>query len=229
MSAATDVASHPAEPTLRSDAERNRRRLLAAARELFAERGLDVTLHDIAAHAGVGVGTAYRRFANKGEILDALFKLQVEELSGLADQALADPDPWYGLCQYLENVMALQARDRGLAQIISGDRVRPDQFDWGKDVLAPKVNAIADRAKRAGVLRPDVEGTDLVFIQLGLIAITKRTRDAVPDLYRRYLQIAFDGLRAHPTEPSQLPIPALTTEQTHAVMGPTDATGRRTL
>ena len=63
-----------AQPTLRKDAALNRERLLAAASELFAERGLNVTLNDIAHHAGVGVGTAYRRFANKEEVIDALFE-----------------------------------------------------------------------------------------------------------------------------------------------------------
>jgi AcrR family transcriptional regulator len=220
----TAPAGAPQARALRKDAEENRQRLLTAARELFADRGMNVTLNDIAHHAGVGVGTAYRRFANKGEVMDALFEQQVAEISDLADQALADPDPWHGLTQYLEQVMARQARDRGLAHILSGDHARPEQFDWGKDVLAPKVNAIIDRAKQAGVLRDDIEGTDLVFIQLGLIAITARTRQAAPELYRRYLQISLDGLRAHPTGPSKLPTAALTVAQTHTVMGPTDTT-----
>ena len=207
-------------PALRKDAARNRQRLLAAGRELFAERGLDVTLNDIAHHAGVGVGTAYRRFANKGELMDALFDQQVAEISNLADTALADPDPWHALVWYLEQVMALQARDRGIAHIVSGSRVRPAQHDWAKDTLAPKVIAIAERAKQSGDLRPDVEGTDLVFIQVGLLAIVDRVRDASPELYRRYLHITLDGLRAHPDNTSELPVEALSLAQTHAVMGP---------
>ena len=203
---------------LRKDAEANRRRLLIAARELFAERGLDVTLHDIAARAGVGVGTAYRRFANKGEVMDALFGLQVEEISALADRALADPDPWRALVTYLEQVMALQAKDRGLAQILSGRRIRPEQHDWSRSVIAPKVNAIAGRAKEAGLLRDGVEGTDLVFIQVGLNAVAERSREVSPDLYRRYLHLMLDGIRAR-SGGSELPVPALTVDQTHAAMG----------
>ncbi len=204
--------------TLRKDAEANRRRLLIAARELFAERGLDVTLHDIAARAGVGVGTAYRRFANKGEIMDALFGLQVEEISRLADEALADSDPWRALATYLEQVMALQAKDRGLAQILSGRRIRTEQHDWSRSVIAPKVNAITARAKEAGVLRDDVEGTDLVFIQVGLNAIAERSREVSPELYRRYLHLMLDSIRAHPDQ-LDLPVSALTVDQTHAAMG----------
>jgi len=207
-------------PALRKDAERNRQRLLAAARELFAQRGLGVTLNDIAHHAGVGVGTAYRRFANKGELMDALFDKQVEEISILADTALADPDPWHALVWYLEEVMALQAKDRGIAHIVSGSKARAAQHDWARDVLAPKVVAITERAKHSGDLRPDVAGTDLVFLQVGLLAIVDRARDASPELYRRYLQIFLDGLRAHPTRPSRLEVDPLTVDQTHQVMGP---------
>lgn len=218
------MSTQPRDPSddehriLRKDAEANRRRLLIAARELFAERGLDVTLHDIAARAGVGVGTAYRRFANKGEIMDALFGLQVEEISRLADQALADPDPWRALVTYLEQVMTLQAKDRGLAQILSGRRIRPEQHDWSRSVIAPKVNAITARAKEAGALRDDVEGTDLVFIQVGLNAIAERSREVSPELYRRYLHLMLDSIRAHPDQ-LDLPVAALTVDQTHAAMG----------
>src|SRR4051794_37849238 len=96
-------------------------------RELFAEQGFDVTLDDIAARAGVGVGTAYRRFANKGEVLDAIFAEQTVEMSVAADAGLADLDPWHGLVTYLEASLALQLRYRGLAQIVSGDRISVEQ------------------------------------------------------------------------------------------------------
>ena len=165
----------------------NRERLLAAARELFAEQGFEVTLDDIARHAGVGVGTAYRRFANKGELLDALFAEQTVELAAAADAGLADPDPWHGLVSYLERSLALQLRDKGLAQIVSGDRISVEQHDWNREVMAPKNRALVARARDAGMLRDDVTGTDLTFIQVGLNAIMTRSRHAHPDLYRRYL------------------------------------------
>ncbi len=134
--------------TLRRDAARNRERLLVAARELFADHGFEVTLDDVARHAGVGVGTAYRRFANKGELLDALFAEQTAEMAAAADTALADPDPWHGLVTYLETSLALQLRDKGLAQIVSGDRISVEQHDWNREVMAPKNRAIVARAPR---------------------------------------------------------------------------------
>jgi AcrR family transcriptional regulator len=216
----TDTTTAKKPRALRRDAVRNRERLLAAARELFAEQGFEVTLDDIARHAGVGVGTAYRRFANKGELLNAIFAEQTIELAAAADAALADPDPWHGLVSYLEQSLALQLRDRALAQIVSGDRLSVEQHDWNREVMAPKNRAIVAHARDAGVLRDDVEGTDLTFIQVGLNAIMARSRDAHPDLYRRYLYLLLDGLRADPGNPTPLPVAALTSDQTHAVMGP---------
>src|SRR3954449_11787854 len=105
--------------TLRKDAARNRERLLAAARELFATHGVDVTLNDIAHHAGVGIGTAYRRFANKGEVIDALFEEGLQNLAAVAHDALEDPDAWQGLVMFLERSLHLQFGDRGLNQIIN--------------------------------------------------------------------------------------------------------------
>ncbi len=206
---------------MRRDAVANRERLLVAARALFAEVGFEVTLDDIARRAGVGVATAYRRFANKGELLDAIFVEQTVELAAAADAGLADPDPWHGLVSYLEQSLALQLRDKGLAQIVSGDRISVEQHDWNREVMAPKNRALVARAREAGVLRDDVEGTDLTFIRVGLNAIMTLSRDAYPDLYRRYLHLMLDGLRAEPGRPTPLPTPALTSDQTHAVMGPT--------
>lgn len=206
---------------LRRDAAENKQRLLAAARELFAERGLEVTLNDIAHHAGVGVGTAYRRFANKEEVLDELFAEQTAEFGALADAALIDADPWHGLVDFLEHALALQLRDKGRAQIVNGDRIGAEQHAWNRTVMAPKYRALVERAHAAGVLRDDVVGTDLTFIQVGLNAIMMRSRAAHPDLYRRYLHLMLDGLRAQPGAASSLPVRALTSDETHAVMGPT--------
>src|ERR1700710_1950173 len=94
--------------SLRRDAAENRERLLTAAAELFALRGLDATLNDIAHHAGVGVATAYRRFANKQEVIDALFEQGLVDVADEANQALAEPDPWIGLVTFLERSLDMQ-------------------------------------------------------------------------------------------------------------------------
>src|SRR3954462_12242778 len=104
---------------LRKDAAHNRERLLDAARELFAKNGLGVTLNEIAHHAGVGVGTAYRRFANKEEVIDALFEEGLRDVADVANEALASPDPWAGLVRFLQRSLHMQFGDRGLNQIMN--------------------------------------------------------------------------------------------------------------
>ncbi|HKO29122.1 MAG TPA: helix-turn-helix domain-containing protein, partial [Solirubrobacteraceae bacterium] len=114
---------------LRKDAERNRQRILDAARELFAQEGLGVTLNDIAHHAGVGVGTVYRRFPEKTQLIEELFEQQVSELVGLMEEALEDPDPWLGLTGFLRRNLELQARDRAFRQIIVGTPESAQRID----------------------------------------------------------------------------------------------------
>src|SRR5581483_1750307 len=108
------------EKPLRKDAERNRQRILDAARELFMERGLGVTLNDVAHHAGVGVGTVYRRFPDKAQLIDGLFEQRVEEIVAIAQAAMEDPDPWQGLVSFLEGALELQAEDRAIKELILG-------------------------------------------------------------------------------------------------------------
>src|SRR4051794_23684941 len=112
------MAISPPRP-LRKDAERNRLRILDAAGTVFAERGLGVTLDDIARAAGVGVGTVYRRFPDKGSLIDALFARRMESMCDIADEALEIPDAWEALVFYFEKASQLQARDRGLKELLS--------------------------------------------------------------------------------------------------------------
>ncbi|MDX6618207.1 MAG: hypothetical protein QOK36_593, partial [Gaiellales bacterium] len=107
-----------AERPLRRDAARNRERILAAAGEVFATRGLEVTLDDIAHHAGVGVGTVYRRFPDKEGLIDALFEERIAAIAALAEEAAAHEDPWAGLVFFFERSLTEQAADRGLKQLL---------------------------------------------------------------------------------------------------------------
>ena len=103
---------------LRADAARNRARLLVAAKEVFAARGLDATMDEVARRAGVGVGTAYRRFRNRDDLIAALFEERLDEFMGLLDESLADDDPWRGLSGFLERSMEMQAADRGFKELL---------------------------------------------------------------------------------------------------------------
>src|SRR5919202_4768845 len=194
---------------LRKDAAANRERLLSAAIELFAEHGLNVTLNDIAHHAGVGVGTAYRRFANKEEVIDALFEQQLQQVAEVAQQSLDDPDAWNGLLTFLEQALHMRHGDRGLNEIMNNRLLGDVRVAEARDRVAPIITELVDKAKQQGVVRPDLDQSDLIFIQLALSAIIETTRDVAPDLYRRYLTLFLDGLRTHRTASTPLPAPPL--------------------
>jgi AcrR family transcriptional regulator len=203
---------------LRKDAVVNRERLLAAARELFAERGLNVTLNDIAHHAGVGVGTAYRRFANKEEVIDALFEEGLQAMAAAAQDALVDDDAWRGLVTFLERSMHMQFGDRGLNEIMNNPALGHARVSDARDRLAPLIEALVDRAKEQHAVRPDFEQSDVIFIQVGLSAIIESSRAVEPELYHRYLTIFLDGIRADRASLTPLPVAALNADRTHAAM-----------
>ena len=193
------MAASPDQPRLRRDAELNRRRLIAAAHEVFRERGLSATLDDVARHAGVGVGTAYRRFANKEELVDALYEDMVDRVEAITLDGLADPDPWRGLASSLERVCEVQAFDRGLREVMLGTGRAAQRQTQMRDRLKPAVDRLVDRAQRHGVLRTDLLPFDLPMIQIMVAAVTERTGD--PRLWRRYLHLLLDGLRAEAATP----------------------------
>jgi AcrR family transcriptional regulator len=203
---------------LRRDAERNRQRILQAAGELFAERGLGVTLDDVARHAGVGVGTVYRRFADKDELIDALFEQRIEVICALATESLAHEDPWEALVFFFERGLEAQACDRGLKELLASSVHGRGGVASARLHLRPLVTAIFDRAKDAGVLRADATPEDAPLIMVMLGAIIDRTRDIEPELWRRYLGLVLDGLRPSRDGVAALPAPALGEQALEAVM-----------
>jgi AcrR family transcriptional regulator len=206
----------PAEKPLRKDAERNRIRILEAAGELFAERGLGIPLDDIARHAGVGVGTVYRRFPDKETLIDALFAQRIEALCEIAEKALEVPDAWDALRFYFENSSQLQARDRGLKELLACSTHGGAPVLRAKGRLRVLVTALFDRAKAARVLRDDVEPFDSPLIAMMLGTVMDRARDVEPELWRRFLSLILDGLRPHAATP--LPVASLSADQLDAVM-----------
>lgn len=203
---------------LRKDAALNRERLLDAARELFAHEGLHVSLNDIAHHAGVGVGTAYRRFANKEEVIDALFEEGLENIARAAEEALAEPDAWTGLVQFLDRSLSMQFGDRGLNQIMNDPSLGHDRVGEARDRIAPLMEQLVARAKAQGVVREDLDQTDIIFMQVGLSAIMDSSRTIEPRLYKRYLGIYLDGIRTDQDSFTPLPVRALSARETHRAM-----------
>jgi AcrR family transcriptional regulator len=192
----------PASRPLRKDAARNRALLIQAACEVFAERGLEASLDDVAHHAGVGVGTAYRHFANKYELAQAIFAEAIDQIVELAERSAAADDPWAGIVAFLEGTAEAQTADRGLREVIMGVH-DPDHMEVVGDRLTDPLRTMVERAKAVGVVRPDIEATDLGIVLLMLCTVADVTADASPDLWRRYLPMMLDGLQAG----SDLPVP----------------------
>jgi AcrR family transcriptional regulator len=217
----------PPDRPLRRDAERNRQRILDAARLVFAERGLRGSHDDIARAAGVGVGTVYRRFPDKEQLIDALFEARIEEIAEIARAAVADPDPWDALVGFLIRAQELQSEDRGLNEIVLGGARGAARATAARSFIAPLVARVLQRAKDAGVVRADIELSDLPLIQLAIGTIAESSRDVAPDAWRRTMTLVLDGLRAaHAT--GELPVPALDPEQIDAVTTSYIASRRRT-
>jgi len=192
------------ERRLRADAVRNRQRVLAAAAQVFAERGLDVSLDDVADVAGVGVGTVYRRFANKEALLDALFEEKVEGMLDLASEAAAIEDPWEGLVHFIERALEWQACNRGLRQVLLQRELVCAATTRVREALTPIMEEIMDRAKAAGKLRRDVVVNDLPILFTMVGAVSDYVGGSDPDLWRRYTTLVIDGLAASRTSGGHL-------------------------
>jgi AcrR family transcriptional regulator len=181
---------------LRADAERNRERILAAAAEVFAERGLDVSLDELAAHAGVGVGTVYRRFPDKEALIDALFEEKIDRAVELADDALEIEDPWVGLTTFIRGMCRMHAEDRGFKEaLLQRDRGR-ERVAAARERIAPPALRLLARAQEAGAVRADLGPFDVPMLQLCVGLIADRTRDVAPHYWERILTILIDGISA---------------------------------
>jgi AcrR family transcriptional regulator len=183
------------ERPLRKDAERNRERILEAARELFAKRGLGVTLNDVAHHAGVGVGTVYRRFPNKELLIESLFQEHLDEWARLFEDGLADPDTWRAVVSVHERALELWAGNRGLKEIILGAPQASQRATQQRAQLHPLAARLIERAQAAGEIRPDATTQDFGVVMLMVGAVMDAAEDVEPELWRRYLRIALQGLR----------------------------------
>ena len=202
----------PAARPLRRDAELNRRRVLDAARAVFATRGLAASLDDVARHAGLGVGTVYRRFPDKDALVEALFEERVRELVALADAAAAEADPWDAVVRFLTGACERMALDRGLRDAVLGSEHGRSGLVLARAELGPRLRELTRRARGAGRLRPDVEASDLVVLMKCVHALD------VGEAWRRHLAIALDGLRTARRHPTPLPGTALSEDGLQAAL-----------
>ncbi len=183
---------------LRADAARNRQRLIDAAAEVFAARGLDATLDDIARHAGVNVATAYRHFANKHELAREFLQQCVDRAVAVAEEAAAEPDPWVGLTQFLERSLEMIASNRALVDVLKREYGAEQFGELLQRTIVPLEKLLA-RGRQAGVVRADVAATDFPAILEMLSAVTGV---GGPGLPHRYIGLVLAGLR-----PGPVPLP----------------------
>ncbi|MBE1584047.1 TetR/AcrR family transcriptional regulator [Nonomuraea angiospora] len=190
------------EPGLRADAERNRERILAAARRLYASHGLGVSMACIAREAGVGKATLSRRFATPEELINAVFADRMDAYAAAVAQALADPDPWRGFTGYIHTVCAMQAADRGFADVLTMT------FPTAKALEARRAEAyngfleLIARAQAGGHLRADFTSEDLVILLMANAGVVAATQDAAPGTWRR---LVGQMLRAYAAPGADLP------------------------
>ncbi len=190
---------------LRVDAERNRQRLLEAARVAFAEGGLDVPLEAIARRAEVGIATLYRRFPTRDDLLVAVFEDRLLRFAALAAEARRAPDARRGFRRYVERACAMQAADRGLRDLLIGS------FPGGRRLQDLRRRAERDLAEvirgaqAEGALRSDLVMEDVTLLLMANAGVLRATRGDAPRAWHRFLALMLDGCDADGVQP---PLPA---------------------
>ena len=182
---------------LRADAERNRLALLAAAREIFSEHGLDASLDEIARRAGVGNATLYRRFPTRQDLIAAVFADRKATQVEMAERALRAADPWTGFVGYVTALCELQATNRGLGELlVSVNFDGDDRIAQLRATSQRRAQEVIKRAQHAGRLRADFQLDDLIRLMMGNAGVVRRAGD--PDGWRRHLALLLEGLAARP-------------------------------
>jgi AcrR family transcriptional regulator len=190
---------------LRRDAERNRRLLVDTAQELMARDGLSVTYEQIARAAGTGMGTVYRRFPERDDLIDVLFADHIDGVVALAEQANAQDDAWAGLTWFMTQQFELEAGNRALGELLRGGGQSPRLVQQGRARITPLVTALVERCVQDQQLPAATAASDFAMVHLMVGAVMDATRGDHndDDLWRRALAVAMAGLRSaeHPHPP----------------------------
>lgn len=181
---------------LRADAARNRAAIVEAAREVFAEQGLDAPLDEIAHRAGTGNATLYRRFPTREDLVSAVFAERMAEHLAAVEAGLAGPDPWNGFASYMRTAAAMQSRDRGIADLVTMDiSTAPDIERLRTEALDGLVRLV-ERARSAGVLRTDFTTEDVVLFLMANAGLVERAHGVTAQASARLVHVLLDGFRS---------------------------------
>jgi AcrR family transcriptional regulator len=200
----------------RRDAQERRDKLLAAARREFAAHGVDASLEKIARDAGVAIGTLYRHFPTRLDLLMAAFKPRLQEFLDGAKKALEIDDPWEGFVYYLENLFGMQVGDRGFNDFLSRRFTDSAETERIHDQMCRQIEDVLARAQEAGEARPDITQADIVNLIWANGRIIDATSTTAPNAWRRYLYLMLDAYRAERAH--SLPEPPMTSEQLYDAM-----------
>ena len=180
---------------LRADAARNRQAIIDAARQLYGRRGLDAPLDEIARLAGVGNATLYRHFPSRCALAAAVFADTLQLVIDAARRALADPDPWHGFAAHVRFLCELQSTGRGVADLLITRVSGAPELEELRERAYASLVAIAARAQASGALRADFVPEDLALLLMANAGLVSRTAEAAPQAWRRFTDLALDGLR----------------------------------
>ena len=183
-------------PELRADAARNRARIVAAATKVFAERGLDASTSDIAREAGVGEATLFRRFPSKDDLILAIVQTQMDEVIAVAERCLSDEDPWRSVERFMTEMVERRVSDQAISDAAKDRCMLDAGLDRHRRRIIELLNELVERAQAAGVLRDDLNGTDLAMLLTAAGAVSETPFPGLrPDIWRRYLGVVLDGMR----------------------------------
>lgn len=201
MATVDTTTSGEPQRVLRADARRNRERVLAAASAAFAEEGFDVGVAEIARRAGVGTGTLFRHFPTKLELELAVVLERSQEMRDTVAVALAEPDPWSAFEGLMTATVKMTACDRCIGQASRPEILSDPRIVTLQDEMMGGIEQVLERGRRAGVLRRDVAAEDVPVLAGAIGSAMERFGQTNPELWRRYLGVVLDGLRADGAAP----------------------------
>jgi AcrR family transcriptional regulator len=215
---------------LRRDAQANLARVLAAAADVFAEHGCTATLADVAKAADVGVGTVYRTFATKDDLIHEVYEPRFARAEQQALDASLDPDPWAGIAGFLEESITTLAPDRGFRELLSGSY--SETLGWSRPRTPHRLAKLVEdshnrtgkhlerlvgRARDAGLVRDDLVAGDLLLFSMAVQTSAEFGGPSHPRLYRRMIGFLMDSLQPTREAPTSLSAPGLTNRQIAAL------------
>jgi AcrR family transcriptional regulator len=177
------------ERRLRADAERNRRRLLDAARELLDERGLEVSVGEIAEAAGVGRGTLFRNFPSKEHLIAAIVAEQMQDAAARGRELVADPNAGGALFEFVEELVGRQQQDRALFEAVAPEFLANDEIRAAHAEIIGVFDQLIDRAKQAGAVRQDIGAVDLLMMLKGVMEAATAFSQTNPEIVDRQLDL----------------------------------------